>query len=92
MSLIMGVDGTLFDDQKQLLLSCPKAPDCYCTVDCALCVLRTEHFAGEPADVLTLMCGCEPVQYFLAAPYTAPEKLQEDQGITDTEENNAPKG
>ena len=86
MSLIITPDGFLFDDHKQLMVSCPKQPECYCTVDCALCLLRTEHMAGETSDVLIFMCGCEPIQHFLAAPYTPPEQLQKSQIETDAEE------
>lgn len=97
MSLIITPEGFLLDDRKQLILSCPKQPDCWCTVDCALCVLGSERSFGEPSETLTFYCGCQPVRKLLANPYTPPEVLQRSQQGPDEEpekgdDNEVPEG
>lgn len=78
MSIIIRSDGLLFDDHKQLLVSCPKTLDAFCCVDCALCVLDTD----TPNDhKLVFLCGCRPGFRRLAKPYEPPKDLQREQGV-----------
>jgi len=86
MSVVILSDGRLFDDHKQLMISCPKTPTTYCCVDCALCALDTD----KPEDNrLVFLCGCRPGFRLLSEPYKPPVDLQREQGIIPDDQKGA---